>query len=92
MKVIIFKQSACQPCQMLENYYSFELGIKPDITYNLSDGDDDSVNAAMKFGIMATPALVLVDNNENEIERIVGFNGKQDLIREMFLKAGKTEK
>ncbi|OAZ70444.1 hypothetical protein SRCM101280_01082 [Bacillus subtilis] len=76
---------------MLENFHTFELGVEPDITYNLSNGDDESINAAMKFGIMAAPVLVLVDDDENEIERIVGFDGKQDLIRDMFLKAGRIE-
>lgn len=90
MKVIKFKQNACRPCQMLENFHTFELGVEPDITYNLSNGDE-SINVAMKFGIMAAPVLVLVDADENEIERIVGFDGKQDLIRDMFLKAGKIE-
>lgn len=57
MKVIKFKQNACRPCQMLENFHTFELGVEPDITYNLSNGDDESINLCYEVWYYGGPSL-----------------------------------
>lgn len=87
-RIIKFEQNSCVPCQKLKNFLEYDLGVQPDKTFNPSTGDETSLNAAAYFGIMSSPVLILVDDKDNEIERIVGFDGKQERISEMFTKRG----
>lgn len=86
MKLLKFKQNNCTPCKMTENFIEHELKVDVDEVHNLSLGEERTMQLASKFGIMTTPALVLVDDDYNEIETVVGVG--QNKIRKIFEKRG----
>ncbi|PHE70558.1 thioredoxin family protein [Bacillus wiedmannii] len=71
MKLIKFELSNCTPCKMLGDFLN-EVGVKPDQTINLYDATPHERFLADKHEIMQTPTLLLVDEEGNEIERVVG--------------------
>lgn len=86
MKLLKFKQNNCTPCKMAENFIENDLKVEADETHNLSLGEDRTMDLALEFGIMTTPALVLVDDNYNHIETVTGVG--QNKIRSIFEKRG----
>lgn len=83
MKIIKFEQNNCPGCQKMEMFLDMVVNDKPDKTYNLSK-EPEAVEEAAKYGIMTLPALLLLDDEGKEVERIIGFDGQQEKIIEMF--------
>ena len=86
MLLLKFKQNNCTPCKMAETFIENELKVDVDEVHNLSLGEERTMELASKFGVMTTPALVLVDDDYNEIETVVGVG--QNKIRKIFEKRG----
>ena len=86
MELIKFKQIVCRPCTELDLFMTHELGVKPDVEYVLDGGDDYHLEKAGEFGIMNTPVLVLIDDNGNEIDRVIGTDRSK--VTEIFKKRG----
>jgi thioredoxin 1 len=71
MKYLYFSAPWCGPCKMLAP--KMQLVAEADITVEKILVDD---NAEMteKYGIRNIPTVILIDGNENEIERFVGVH------------------
>lgn len=70
-RLIKFEQERCVPCKMVGNYLD-DKGIK----YDPIDIAEEFV-LTDKFGIMSTPVTILLDDNDEEVQRVVGFNPAQ---------------
>lgn len=74
-KLIKFQASWCAPCRKLSNLMeTMTIGIPVEVV----DIDSDT-ESAVKFGIRSVPTLVLVDENNNVMRRLVGDQSKSKL-------------
>jgi thioredoxin 1 len=71
MKYLYFSAPWCGPCKMLAP--KMELVAEADITVEKILVDDNA-EMTQKFGIRNIPTVILIDENENEIERFVGVH------------------
>lgn len=67
LKLIKLYQPACVPCQQVDNYLQ-ENGVVYE-SFNVQD----SPEVAAKFGVMGIPVTILLDDNDDEVSRSVGF-------------------
>jgi thioredoxin 1 len=82
MKVLKFYAEWCGPCKALSQVIK-NAGDK--VTVQIEDVDiDNNLMMAQQFQIRGVPALVLVDDQENEIKRKVGMMNEAQLLE--FLK------
>jgi thioredoxin 1 len=82
MKVLKFYAEWCGPCKALSNVIK-NAGDK--ITVPIEDVDiDNNIMMAQQFQIRGVPAMVLVDDKEQEIKRKVGMMNEAQLLE--FLK------
>ncbi|MFJ8247248.1 thioredoxin family protein [Peribacillus asahii] len=77
MELIKFSQNACRPCGELDQFLEHGLGVEPDKVYILDGGDDSHLEEAGKYGIMNTPVLILLDDNNKEIDRVIGTDREE---------------
>jgi len=77
-KFYLFSKKSCGPCALVDKYFK---SIKVDtsmIEYvNLEDFSDvpipqENLDLAKKYGVTATPVLIIVDNDGNKIEEKIG--------------------
>jgi|TARA_B100002019_G_scaffold291517_1_gene311894 thioredoxin 1 len=73
-KILYFSAAWCGPCKTFGPIIQ-ESGVP----HEKIDVDSNSELSA-KYGIRSIPALVLVDDNGNELNRSVGILQKQQLI------------
>ncbi len=82
MKVLKFYAEWCGPCKALSQVIK-NAGDK--ITVTIEDVDiDNNIMMAQQFQIRGVPAMVMVDDQENEIKRKVGMMNEAQLLE--FLK------
>ncbi len=82
MKILLFMSSHCPHCPGAETvarkvapeYYKHGVELKK-IRMKTSDGKQLS----RQFNIMSTPTILMLDNNETEIQRIVGEQSESSL-------------
>lgn len=67
MKLIKLEQPNCNPCKMVTNYLN-EKEVNFD-SINVMDNPD----VASDYGVMSVPVTILLDSNNNEIQRVNGF-------------------
>ena len=67
-KLIKFSRESCVPCKMLGNFLD-EQGI----VYEEIDVESD-IETTVKYGVSGLPTLLLVDENGEVLDRVVGFN------------------
>ena len=75
MKVIKFSASWCGPCKMLARNLE-------DITTNIPIENvdiDENQDAAMEYGVRGVPTMIMLDENNTEIKRMVGLQSLQVL-------------
>lgn len=87
MKIIVFKQNNCRPCDTLAMVMEHDLEVVPDRVVNLSQPKDDDLQLASKYGVMATPVLVLTDDEGNVVRDIRGIAMRSD-VEALFLQRG----
>lgn len=68
MKIIKFEQPGCSPCISVSNFLD-DAGIE----YEAIDVTEKP-EIASQFGIMATPVVMVFDDNGNKIKEIIGYN------------------
>jgi len=77
-KFYLFSKKSCGPCALVDKYFK---SIKVDtsmIEYvNLEDFSDvpipqENLDLAKKYGVTATPVLIIADSNGNKIEEKIG--------------------
>ncbi|UDY80702.1 thioredoxin [Geobacillus phage GR1] len=86
MKLLKFKQNNCTPCKMVDQFIVEDLKTDADETLILFSGDKRADELAAKYGVMQTPTLVLVGDNEEVIDIVRGVG--QAKIRGIFEKRG----
>jgi thioredoxin 1 len=75
MRLLKFSAEWCQPCKMLAKTLE---GIN--IPYTISSIDiDDSPNLAADYKVRGVPTMVLVDDNDKEVGRLVGVKTKAQI-------------
>lgn len=87
MEIILFKQNNCNPCDTLSNILKYDLEVEADRTINMSTPQDDDIETAMKYEVMSTPVLVLVDDDGEVIREIRGLAMRED-IKSLFEQRG----
>lgn len=78
-KIIKFEKDNCKPCEMVSEYlYSKNVEFEAINAY-------DNPMKASKMKVRSVPTLMLLDNEGNEIRRIVGYNPQEidQLIEEL---------
>jgi thioredoxin 1 len=70
-KIIKFEQPSCVPCKMVSNFLH-DKGVEY-TTYNVLEDFEETE----RFFIMSTPVTILLDDDGNEVERVVGYNPGQ---------------
>ena len=77
-KFYLFSKKSCGPCALVDKYFK---SIKVDtsmIEYvNLEDFSDvpipqENLDLATKYGVTATPVLIIADSDGNKIEEKIG--------------------
>lgn len=82
-KIIKFYGVWCQPCKQLGPIFE---EIKKDPKYegiefiNI-DVDEDEEDLCGKLMIKSVPTTVILDENDNELKRIIGFLPKSDYVK-----------
>jgi thioredoxin 1 len=75
MRLLKFSAEWCQPCKMLAKTLE---GIN--VPYTISNIDiDDSPNLAADYKVRGVPTMVLVDDNDKEVGRLVGVKTKAQI-------------
>jgi thioredoxin 1 len=75
MRLLKFSAEWCQPCKMLAKTLE---GIN--LPYTISSIDiDDSPNLAADYKVRGVPTMVLVDDNDKEVGRLVGVKTKAQI-------------
>lgn len=80
MKLLKFEKPGCGPCMMVQNHLDSK-GVEAERI----DAFDNPEQSA-KYEIGTLPTLILVDENEKEVKRSIGFNPPE--IDEMIEKLG----
>jgi thioredoxin 1 len=75
MRLLKFSAEWCQPCKMLAKTLE---GIN--VPYTISNIDiDDSPSLAADYKVRGVPTMVLVDDNDKEVGRLVGVKTKAQI-------------
>ena len=86
MKILKFKQNNCTPCRIVDQFIKNDLNVDADETLILFSEDNQADELAVKYGVMQTPTIVLIDDNEEIIDIVRGVD--QEKIRNIFEKRG----
>lgn len=77
MKVIRFTASWCAPCKALAKTLE---EVSTDIEIEVEDIDDENSRANV-YGIRSVPTLIMLDDNGQEVKRLIGLKPK-DILEE----------
>ncbi len=79
MKLIKLEQPNCSNCSFVENFL-----IDNNVEYTKIDVTQQP-DVALKYGVMSVPVTILLDDDENEVKRSIGFkpNELEDIINEL---------
>ena len=90
-KFILFTKESCGPCGLVKKYFN---SIKDERTsvieeVYLDDFADtpipqENLDLAKKYGVTATPVLIIVDDEEQLLETYTGGMGITQNIRKLF--------
>ena len=90
-KFILFTKESCGPCGLVKKYFN---SIKDERTsiieeVYLDDFADtpipqENLDLAKKYGVTATPVLIIVDEEEQLLETYTGGMGITQNIRKLF--------
>ncbi len=76
-KILYFTASWCGPCKALAPRME---SLSGQISYQKIDVDQNSEMSA-KYGVRNVPCLVLVDGNGNELNRMVGVQSEETILK-----------
>ena len=75
MRVLKFSASWCGPCKMLSRNLEDVSTIIP-----IEDIDiDDNQDAAIEYGVRGVPTMIMLDENNAEVKRLVGMQPLKQL-------------
>ncbi|MED3562417.1 thioredoxin family protein [Bacillus xiapuensis] len=66
--ILKFSRVGCNPCKVMSNFLQ-DKGVD----YKELDVEEDA-QLAVQYGIGGVPTLLLVDENNDVLDRVVGFN------------------
>jgi glutaredoxin len=66
-KLIKFSRIGCVPCKALEGYLDSK-----NVSYQEFDVEED-IKETVKYGVSGVPTLILLDDNGEVLDRIVGY-------------------
>jgi thioredoxin 1 len=78
MKILKFEKENCSACQMVENFLQ-ENNVQAEKVNPFENPE-----LAVKYKITSVPVTFLLDDNENVVDKIVGF--KPDKLEQMIEK------
>ena len=88
-KFYLFSKKSCGPCALVDKYFK---SIKVDTSMveyvNLEDFSDvpipqENLDLAKKYGVTATPVLIIADSDGNKIEEKIGGMPITQSIRQL---------
>ena len=90
-KFYLFSKESCGPCMLVDKYMR---SIKDERTsllekVDLEDVSDtpipqENLDLAKRYGVTATPVLIITDEDGNKLEEFIGGMGITQNIRKMF--------
>jgi thioredoxin-related protein len=90
-KFYLFSKESCGPCMLVDKYMR---SIKDERTSLLEKVDLEDVSdtpipqknldLAKRYGVTATPVLIITDEEGNKLEEFIGGMGITQNIRKMF--------
>jgi thioredoxin-related protein len=90
-KFYLFSKESCGPCMLVDKYMR---SIKDERTsllekVDLEDVSDtpipqENLDLAKRYGVTATPVLIITDDEGNKLEEFIGGMGITQNIRKMF--------
>ena len=90
-KFIIFTKESCGPCGLVKKYFRALKDERINVIEEvyLEDFSDEPIpeeNLALakKYGVTATPVLIIIDNNGELLETYTGGMGITQNIRKLF--------
>ena len=75
MRVLKFSATWCQPCKMLARNLEDVNTIIPIENIDIDEHQD----TAMEYGVRGVPTMIMLDENNTEIKRMVGMQSLKDL-------------
>ena len=69
-KILYFTASWCGPCKMMASTVTEDIGGGMNITKIDVDEDQDM---SIKYNVRSVPTMVLVNQNNEEVNRVVGL-------------------
>ena len=94
-KFIIFTKESCGPCGLVKKYFKALKDNRIDLIEEvyLDDFADtpipqENLDLAKKYGVTATPVLIIVDEEGELLETYTGGMGITQNIRKLFDKYG----
>ncbi len=75
-KILYFTASWCGPCKALAPRME---SLSSQINYEKIDVDQNS-NLSAKYGVRSVPCLILVDENGQELNRMVGVQPDETIL------------
>jgi len=90
-KFYLFSKDSCGPCMLVEKYFRSINDERTNIIekIDLEDVSDtpipqENLDMAKKYGVTATPVLIVTDSDGIKLEEFVGGMGITQNIRKMF--------
>ena len=90
-KFIIFTKESCGPCGLVKKYFNALKDERTSVIEEvyLDDFADtpipqENLDLAKKYGVTATPVLIIVDENGELLETYTGGMGITQNIRKLF--------
>jgi thioredoxin 1 len=81
MKLLKLEKNRCGNCTLLGNFLEDIQAEYEAINV------ENHPEVAAKYGVMAAPVLILVDDNDKELDRMVGFSpGREEEVAELLQK------
>ena len=97
MKFLMFTKESCGPCGLVKKYINTLNDERSKIIEEvfLEDFSDipisqENLDLAKKYGVTATPVLVITDSEGVEIEKMIGGLNITQSIRNLYDKYGIT--
>jgi len=97
MKFLMFTKESCGPCGLVKKYINTLNDERSKIIEEvfLEDFSDipisqENLDLAKKYGVTATPVLVITDSEGVEIEKMIGGLNITQSIRKLYDKYGIT--
>jgi thioredoxin 1 len=75
MKVLKFSATWCGPCKMLARNLE---DVNTNIPIENIDIDDHQ-DTAVEYGVRGVPTMIMIDENNNQVKRLVGMQSLKQL-------------